>query len=143
MLKKLTLALTLTFAFAGVAFAEVHEVRMLNRSDDARMAFEPAFLRIAEGDTVKFIAEDRGHNAESVDGMMPDGAPSFAGGINEEIEVTLDVAGLYGIKCKPHFAMGMVMTIAVGDVTAAPDTFFEGRLSRKALARFEEQVGNL
>ena len=43
---------------------------------------------------------------------------------NEEIEVMFDTAGLYGIKCKSHFATGMVMTIATGEVSEVPDPFF-------------------
>ncbi|HBS40430.1 MAG TPA: pseudoazurin [Rhodobacteraceae bacterium] len=116
---------------------------MLNRTADAKMAFEPAFLQIAEGDSVKFLAKDRGHNAETIAGMTPEETAGFKGKINEEIEVMFDTAGLYGIKCKPHFAMGMVMTIAVGEVLEVPETFLEGRISKKPKARFEEQIANL
>jgi hypothetical protein len=66
----------------------------------------------------------------------------FAGKINEEIEVTLISEGVYGVMCKPHYAMGMVMTIAVGDAEPPAD-FSEGRLPPKAKERFEEQLGNL
>jgi pseudoazurin len=74
--------------------------------------------------------------------MLPEGAEGFAGKINEEFEVTLDTAGVYGVMCKPHYAMGMVMTIAVGDVDA-PDAFLEGRVPKKAKERFQAQLGNL
>lgn len=73
--------------------------------------------------------------------MLPEGAEPFEGRINEEIEVTLDVEGVYGVICKPHYAMGMVMTIAVGDVEA-PDDFLEGRVPRKAKERFEAQLAS-
>lgn len=42
------------------------------------------------------------------------GAEPFKGKINQEIEVTLTVPGVYGIKCSPHYDMGMVMLIQVG-----------------------------
>ncbi|MCE8472781.1 plastocyanin/azurin family copper-binding protein, partial [Rhodovulum sulfidophilum] len=51
--------------------------------------------------------------------MLPAGAEPFKGQINEEIEVTLTEPGIYGIKCSPHFAMGMVMLIQVGAQPAA------------------------
>ena len=140
MFSKLTSVAAILAALAGPAAAETFEVQMLNRGDAGTMVFEPANLRIAAGDTVKFVATDRGHNAESIDGMMPEGATAFAGKINEEIEVTFDVEGFYGVMCKPHFAMGMVMVIAVGDAEAAPDTFLEGRLPRSAKQRFEDQL---
>jgi len=144
MTRILATAAALALLAGGAAFAETHEVRMLNKgSDGARMVFEPSFLQVEPGDTVKFLATDRAHNAETVDTMIPAGAEGFTGKINEEIEVTLDAPGLYGVICKPHYAMGMVMTVAVGDVEAAPDDFLEGRIPRKALERFEEQLGNL
>jgi len=138
-----TLASTtaLLIAFSGAAIAETFEVQMLNRGDAGTMIFEPSNLRIASGDTVKFVASDRGHNAEAIDGMVPEGAEAFAGKINQEIEVTFTTEGFYGVKCKPHYAMGMVMVIAVGDADASPDGFLEGRIPRKAKTRFEEQLG--
>ncbi|MGR3677709.1 MAG: plastocyanin/azurin family copper-binding protein, partial [Paracoccaceae bacterium] len=69
---------------------------------------------------------------------FPEGGDQFKGKINEEIEVTLDVEGVYGVMCKPHYAMGMVMTIAVGAVDV-PEDFLEGRVPKKAKARFEAQ----
>lgn len=143
MLRMITSSLALCVTLTGAAWAEDFEVQMLNRAEAGTMVFEPSFLRIASGDTVKFIAADRGHNTESVKTMMPEGAEAFAGRINEEIEVTFDLEGLYGVMCKPHFAMGMVMTIAVGDVSEMPEGYLEGRMPRGAKRRFEEQLSNL
>ena len=128
---------------AGPALAETLDVQMLNRGEAGLMVFEPDFLRIAKGDTVKFIATDPGHNAESIPEMMPGEAESFKGKINEEIEVTFDVDGLYGVKCLPHYAMGMAMTIAVGNVNEGPQDYLKGRIPPRALKRFEEQLSNL
>ena len=137
-------AAALALLTGSAAFAEMHEVKMLNKGPDGEiMVFEPSFLQVAPGDTVKFLATDRGHNAEILDGLVPEGAEGFEGRINEEIEVTLDSAGLYGVQCKPHYAMGMVMTIAVGEVEAVPDDFLEGRIPPRAKERFEAQFGNL
>ncbi len=143
MFRMIASSLALSVAFSGAAIAEDFEVKMLNRGDAGTMIFEPSFLRIAAGDTVKFIAEDRGHNAESIPEMMPEGGTEFEGKINEEVEVTYDVEGLYGVRCKPHYAMGMVMTIAVGDIAEAPEGYMEGRIPRGASKRFEEQLSNL
>ncbi len=135
--------IALVTLMGGSAFAETFEVQMLNKgSDGERMVFEPAFIQAQPGDTIKFIAASKGHNAEVSKGMLPEGAEAFKGKINEEIEVTLDAEGVYGVICKPHFAMGMVMTIAVGDA-GVPEDFFAGRVPPKAKARFEEQLSNL
>ncbi|EKE44835.1 Azu1 pseudoazurin (blue copper protein) [Oceaniovalibus guishaninsula JLT2003] len=125
------------------ALAETVEVKMLNKGEKGAMVFEPDFVRVQPGDTVKFVATDKGHNAESILDMIPDGADTFKGKINEEIEVTLDQPGLYGVKCLPHYAMGMVMTVAVGDDVTIPDDYMEGRMPAKAKERFAEQLEQL
>ena len=143
MFRMIASGFALSVAMTGTAFAENFDVQMLNRGDAGNMIFEPAFLRIAPGDTVTFLATDRGHNVQSIPEMTPEGAEGFEGRINEEIVVTFDIEGFYGVMCKPHYAMGMVMTIAVGDDVQAPDSFLEGRIPRGAKARFEEQIANL
>jgi pseudoazurin len=97
------------------AGAAEHEVKMLNKGAEGVMVFEPSFLKIAAGDTVHFVATDKGHNVLTVDGMIPAGATPFAGKMNEDVTVTFDQPGAYGIECKPHYGMGMVGLIVVGD----------------------------
>jgi pseudoazurin len=102
-------------ALAGAAHAEEHQVLMLNKGEKGAMVFEPDFIRAAPGDTVRFIPTDKGHNAETIKGMLPEGAEGFKGKFNEEIVFTVDQEGVYGVKCAPHYAMGMVALIEVGD----------------------------
>ncbi|MBU1279542.1 MAG: pseudoazurin [Alphaproteobacteria bacterium] len=142
MFRTLISGLALATLLGSAANAEVFEVHMLNKSDNGTMVFEPDLVQIAPGDTVKFIPTDKAHNAESVDGMIPAGVEAFKGKINQELDVTFDAEGVYAVKCNPHFAMGMVMTIKVGDA-AAPDDFLAGRLPKKAKERFETQLGKL
>jgi len=100
---------------AGGARAAEVEVKLLNRGADGVMVFEPAFVKIAPGDTVKFVSTDKGHNAESIKGMLPEGAAPFVGKNNEDIAVKFEQEGVYGIKCLPHYGMGMVAMIVVGN----------------------------
>ncbi|SFL09788.1 pseudoazurin [Shimia haliotis] len=102
----------------SLAAAELHEVRMLNKSASGPMSYEPGYLKIAAGDSVRFVATDKSHNVETIAKMLPEGATPFKGDLNEEIEVTFDVEGIYGLKCAPHYAMGMVMIVQVGDAPA-------------------------
>jgi len=78
------------------------------------MAFAPGFVRIAPGDTVRFVPKDKSHNAESLPQLTPQGAAKFKGAINQELVVRFDKPGLYGFKCLPHLFMGMVGLIQVG-----------------------------
>ena len=118
MRKTLMIAAAAMLAMAGVAHAAEIEVKMLNKgSDGGAMVFEPALVKIAPGDTVKFIATDKGHNAETIKGMLPEGAAAFTGKNGEDVSVKFDQAGIYGIKCLPHYGMGMVAMIVVGTPT--------------------------
>jgi pseudoazurin len=102
-------------ALTGSTWAAEVEVKLLNKgSDGAVMVFEPAFVKIAPGDTVKFVSADKGHNAESIKGMLPEGAVPFLGKNNEDVAVKFEKEGVYGIKCLPHYGMGMVAMIVVG-----------------------------
>ncbi|KKC38251.1 hypothetical protein WH87_08765 [Devosia epidermidihirudinis] len=122
------------------AMAADHEIKMMNRGEAGQMVFEPAFLQIEKGDTVKFIATDKGHNAETIAGMIPEGAAPFKGKINEEIEVTFDVEGAYGYKCAPHFAMGMVGLIVVGSAPANLDALNGARVPNRVRQIFDGLV---
>ena len=99
------------------AEAEEHVVKMLNKSGTKFMQFEPAFVKAAPGDTVKFVPTDKSHSAETIPEMWPEGAEKFKGGINQEVTLKVDKEGVYGVKCMPHYAMGMVALIQVGKPT--------------------------
>ncbi len=95
-----------------------HVVKMLNKgANGEKMVFEPAFLRINPGDKVRFIPVDKGHMAQTMKGGIPNGASSFESKVNETYTQVFDQAGAYAIKCKPHYTMGMVAMIVVGQPT--------------------------
>jgi pseudoazurin len=96
------------------AWAAEHEIHMLNKGEKGTMVFEPDFVQAEPGDTIRFVAVDKGHNAESIKGMLPEGAAAFKGKINEEVTITVETEGVYGVKCTPHYGMGMVMLVIVG-----------------------------
>ena len=134
-------ALTLgMLAAAGQVHAAEHEVRMVGAGPDAKMAFEPAFVHAAPGDTIRFLPVDGYHNAETVRGLLPDGAAAFKGGIGEDFSVTLAAEGVYPVICKSHYAVGMVAVVVVGDVPdrAALERAVAGPHPLKAKAAFAE-----
>jgi pseudoazurin len=118
MIKAVAALLALT---SPLAFAQTYEVKMLNRGAAGSMIYEPDFLDISPGDSVKFIATHSTHNAASIPSIAPEGSTAFKGKINEEITVQFEAPGVYGIECIPHVAMGMVMLVRVGgDEVPAP-----------------------
>ncbi|MCG7622190.1 pseudoazurin [Epibacterium sp. Ofav1-8] len=114
MLTKLTMTAALVLA-AGSVTAETIEVKMLNKGEAGAMVFEPAFVRAQPGDVVKFLPTDKGHNVEDIKGMLPEGVSPFKSKFNVEYELPVEQEGLYGIKCTPHYGMGMVALIQVGE----------------------------
>lgn len=115
--------------------AEEYAVEMRSTTDHGNFRFVPALLRIEPGDSVRFLPVDPGHNAETIQGMLPPGADPFRGRIDEEFVVTFDVNGVYGYKCLPHYALGQVGLIVVGD--AAPNFEEAATVSHPGRARTE------
>ncbi|KAF1050762.1 MAG: Pseudoazurin [Stenotrophomonas maltophilia] len=102
------------------AAAQTYEVKMLTRDEGGSMLYQPDFLKIAPGDTVRFVPAQPSHNAASIPGLLPAGAQAFKSRIDQPLEVTFSQNGWYGVQCIPHLAMGMLMLIQVGDTDAAP-----------------------
>ena len=119
--------------------ADIHEIKMLNRGAGASMVYEPDFVRMAPGDTVRFVPTQSGHNAASIPGLLPEGAAAFKSQINQPLELTLQQPGFYGIQCSPHVAMGMVMLIQVGEPAQKTPTLPTG-LANRAVERFNTIV---
>jgi len=130
------LAVTLALAATPSLAAEV-QIQMLNKGETGSMVFEPAFVRVAPGDTVTFVATDKSHNAETIKEMLPAGAEPFKGAMSKDISVTFDVEGAYGIKCTPHLGMGMIALVVVGDGPVDVDALRAVKVPKKAQERFE------
>ena len=127
-------------ALAGANAAEI-EVKMLNKGEKGVMVFEPDLVRIQPGDSVHFVAVNKGHDAQSIDGMLPEGAEPFAGEMNKDVTITFTAPGVYGVKCKPHYPMGMVALVVVGtptNVDEAKAVKHPGKAKKVFEALFEE-----
>lgn len=121
--------------------AETHIVEMRNAdAEDPNHinVFAPPILHIKQGDTVKFLVIDKGHNSASKKGMLPEGAEPWNGKIDEEIEITFDAEGTFGYVCLPHYSMGMVGLILVGDYTVNLEAARKVKQRGKAKKIFRE-----
>lgn len=107
---------------AGSASATELQVRMRNQGAQGAMVFEPATAKLKVGDTIRFVPTDPGHNAETIPELAPAGTAPVKGAIGKEVLVKLTKAGVYGFKCMPHWAMGMVFVAKVGDAKLDPAT---------------------
>lgn len=141
--------LAIKLAAAGIlgllatpALAENIEVHMLNKGADGVMVFEPAYIKANPGDTITFIPVDKGHNVESIKDMIPEGAEKFKSKINENYVLTVTQPGAYLVKCTPHYAMGMIALIAVGDSPANLDEIVAAKKPKVVQERLEKVIAS-
>jgi pseudoazurin len=134
--RKLIAASLAAVLLATSAQAENHEVQLLNKGTEGAMVFEPAFVRAAVGDTITFVSTDKGHNVEDIKDMLPEGVEAFKSKMGEDYVLTLTAEGLYGVKCTPHYSMGMVALIQAG-IPVNLDAATTVPLKGKAKLRFE------
>ncbi|WP_439623652.1 pseudoazurin [Shinella sp.] len=134
-MKKLLAATALMILASGAAQAAEHAVKMMNKGESGAMVFEPAAIAAAPGDTIRFIPTDKSHNVEGIKGMLPEGVKPFKSKVNQEYVLTVSEPGFYGVKCSPHYSMGMVALIRVGDGSPNLDAAKAVKLPKKAAER--------
>jgi pseudoazurin len=79
------------------------------------LRFDPSGLYVPPGDTVRCVPHDARHAVKCIAGMMPEGAAPWRGRMGEEVVVRLDRPGVYGVKCRSGYDVGMVGLLVVGD----------------------------
>ncbi len=117
LLRNVTITTLMGVTPFSVAAEDFHVMMLNSAADDAQHTnvFTPDILHVQLGDSVTFIPTDNGHNTASKRGMLPEGAEPWNSPMDEEFNVTFTVEGVYGYVCVPHYEMGMVGLIVVGD----------------------------
>ncbi|MGA7456618.1 MAG: pseudoazurin [Methyloceanibacter sp.] len=137
-----TIAAVLGLA-SSAALAAEHVVKMMNDNGKGEfMTFEPSVVEAAPGDTVKFVAADKFHNAETLPEIWPEGAATFKGELSKDVTLTVEKEGIYGIKCEPHFPMGMMAFVVAGKPMNA-DQLKAFQPPEMAVKRYEALVAKL
>jgi pseudoazurin len=110
---KAVVALTLGFGLGANAMAEEHVIKGVITN------WVPLVTYAKPGDTIKFM-QMAGHDTETVEGMLPEGATPWKAKMGEEgFSITVEKEGAYIFKCNPHITTGMVGAIVVGDKAPA------------------------
>jgi pseudoazurin len=105
-------------------------------------AFENPILYVAEGDKVAF-SNMNSHNSESVEGLIPEGATAWKGGMGENISLTMEKSGIYSYVCLPHIGFGMVGVIVVGDVSADDIVAYKTKAGEVLEGPFRRLLGKI
>lgn len=131
-MKKVLIAVAIALATAVPAWADVIEIEMLNKNEAGeRMVFSQELIRAEVGDVIRFVPTDKSHNAQSVEGALPEGQEPFRGRVNQVVEYTVTETGLTAVVCLPHQTMGMVALIVVGNDFSNADDVLEARIRGK------------
>ena len=77
-------------------------------------SFSPNILFINPGDTVQWTNMTI-HDSVSMEGLIPEGAEPWKFKLGQNGAVTLTEEGVYIYKCNPHYPLGMVAAIIVGN----------------------------
>ena len=104
-----------TLMFTVSSFSKEIVVDMLNKREDGqRMVYSQDVVKVAVGDTVKWVPKDGGHNVEFVAGPDSFEIPPKSY-LNKEVSMKFDTPGIYLYICSPHSIMGMIGLVVVGD----------------------------
>ena len=141
-MKKLYLIVAL-FLFSNLASAADLTIDMLNKRDDGkRMVYSLEVAKIDAGQSIKWVAKDKGHNVEMIKG--PDGATlPKKSKLNEDVTIKFDTPGIYLYKCTPHVGMGMIGLVVVGGDTSNKDAIMKVKLGGKSKKKRKTLLSDL
>jgi len=138
--------LGLLMVIATSAFAENATVEMWNKDPDnkkRKMVFSEEIVVVEPGESVTWLATDKGHNVEMIDG--PDGykLPKKSK-ISKDVTITFDQEGVYVYVCTPHASMGMMGIVVVGELTQeAVDAIRDAKVKGKSKKKFKALLAEL
>ena len=138
--------LGLLMAMATSAFAEDATVEMWNKDPDnkkRKMVFSEEIVVVEPGESVTWLATDKGHNVQMIAG--PDGydLPKKSK-LSKDVTLTFDQEGVYVYVCTPHASMGMMGIVVVGELTQeAVDAIRDAKVKGKSKKKFKALLAEL
>ncbi len=140
---KILIISLISFFISFTTFSKEVIVEMLNKRDDGqKMVFSEDVVKVDVGDTVKWLASDKGHNVEFITG--PDGASlPPKSGLNKDVSMTFEKAGVYLYVCTPHKVMGMIGLVVVGNDTSNKDAVAGTKMMGRAKKKLATMIGSL
>jgi len=150
---KLLMTIGLLMAMATSAYADKemtppaqHFVEMWNKDPNdksRRMIFSQEIVTIDAGDSVTWLATDKGHNVQFIGGPAGAKLPEKSK-LNKDVTITFDTPGVYVYVCTPHATMGMIGVVVVGEATPkAIDQAADAKVRGKSKKKLEELLATL
>ena len=128
------------------AFAQDVTVEMWNKDPDdkkRKMVFSQEIVTIEAGQSVEWLATDKGHNVQIIAGPEGYELPKKSK-LSKDVTLTFDQEGVYVYVCTPHASMGMIGIVVVGDLTQeAVDAVRDAKVKGKSKKKFKELLAEL
>ena len=147
-----TLGLLLGLSFllpVGVLADELpteYTLEMWNKDPEDRkrkMVFSEEIVTVAPGAEVTWLATDKGHNVQMIDGPEGYDLPKKSK-LSKDVTLTFEQEGVYVYVCTPHASMGMIGIVVVGEVTdEALAAIEDAKVRGKSKKKLEELVAQL
>ena len=138
--------LGLLIAMAMPAFAQDVTVEMWNKDPDdknRKMVFSQEIVTIEAGQSVEWLATDKGHNVQIIAGPEGYELPKKSK-LSKDVTLTFDQEGVYVYVCTPHASMGMIGIVVVGDLTQeAVDAIKDAKVKGKSKKKFKALLAEL
>ena len=140
---KILIISLISFFISFASYSKEVVVEMLNkRADGQKMVFSEDVVKIDVGDTIKWVASDKGHNVEFIGG--PEGATLPAkSGLNKDVSMTFDKSGVYLYVCTPHKVMGMIGLVVVGGDTSNKEAIAGMKMMGRSKKKLASMIGSL
>ena len=138
--------LGLLMAMAMPAFAQDVTVEMWNKDPDdkkRKMVFSQEIVTIEAGQSVEWLATDKGHNVQIIAGPEGYELPKKSK-LSKDVTLTFDQEGVYVYVCTPHASMGMIGIVVVGDLTQeGVDAIKDAKVKGKSKKKFKQLLAEL
>ena len=80
------------------------------------MVFSEEIVTIEPGQSITWLASDKGHNVQMIAGPKGVDLPGKSK-ISKDVTLSFDDPGVYVYVCTPHATMGMIGVVVVGEAT--------------------------
>ncbi len=125
------------------AFSKEVVIDMLNKREDGeKMVYSEDITKVDVGDSIKWVATNKGHNVEFIAG--PEGAAlPKKSALNKEVSITFEKPGVYLYVCTPHKVMGMIALVVVGDDLSNKDAIAKVKMIGRGKKKLASLIDKL
>ena len=142
---RLLTTLAMLVAMAIPAVAEDVTLEMWNKDPEdkkRKMVFSEEIVTIEPGQSITWLASDKGHNVQMIAGPKGVDLPGKSK-ISKDVTLSFDDPGVYVYVCTPHATMGMIAMVVVGDDMSNLDDIKDVKIRGKSKRKMKELLENL